>query len=406
MPKNMCPLLASLGLSLAISGCTSKKEAARDIPAQAPEPADGSIDTTIRSVETRSKAIVLTDAEKEVVAWVRSIGGEATNSDGLEIQIPDAATISVDDCQRFRNLPHLVSLDFSNGKTNFRIRGSELSDDAILQIAELPRLRTVVVGGSGITDKSLEHLANFPIQHLTVFRGSITSRGLQHFASHELRTLALNNCKQLDALDCDKEFLVKAERINLDGVSITDRFVQGLVAARNLTDLSVRGTRMPPGSLAKIGSCASLGSLDIASLRITDDQLGAFLNLQNLTSFAVSRNQLTERGIQQIVSTFPDLEDFDGSYNRIDPKADIEWQKLHKLKSLSLYGMEMHDEQLLTIAELPKLQTLGINPIKYESTQLSIEAMRTFAQKLPACKIFGATARAHADRMASLAERE
>lgn len=345
------------------------------------------------------ETIKLTKAEREVAKWVRAAGGQTFFDQGIQIKLPPSANFSESDFQRFQDLPNLTALTVSNGETNFRIAGTALSDEAILHLNSLPKLRTIVVGGYEITDRGLEHLAHFPIEHLTIFRASITPRGLDFFKSHKLRTLALNYCKQIDEEDFDKQVVANIVRLDLQNTSISNRFIEKIAGIETLRKLSVSNTRMTSAVFEQISDCTNLEELDVAGLEIAENDLQHLSSLRDLKGLWISRAGLTDKGFQFIADSFPLLERMDGTANRIDANSVIDWSGLQNLEELWLYGTRINDQQLLAIAEIPSLKYLGINSIDYSKINLSAEAMRAFAQKLPACGIAGETALAHAHEM-------
>ncbi|WP_182869116.1 protein kinase domain-containing protein [Rhodopirellula sp. JC639] len=345
------------------------------------------------------ETINLTKTEREVAKWVRAAGGKTYFDHGLQVELPPSAKFSESDIQRFQDLPHLTSLLVFNSENRWKLEGTALSDDAILQLSSLPKLSSVVLSGKEITDRSLAQLARFPIEELTIFRASITPRGLNHFKNHKLKRLNLSSCQQVNELGFDKGVLTHIESLDLTATSVTNGFFEKLDEVETLRELKIRRTRMTPDVSEEISKHKLLETLHFARNGVADKNLRALKDLRALKSLSVDRNDLTEAGVQLIANSFPLLESLDASYNRIDANSVIDWSGLQKLEELWLIGTQVTDQQLLAIAEMSNLKHLGINPIDYSKTSLSVKAMQAFAKQLPECIVGNATAKVHAENM-------
>ena len=99
----------------------------------------------------------MTSREEELATWIESIGGEIIKGKGVGIIIRKSSRISADDFRKFQDLPNLHTIE---------AEGVSVNDEAIQFLSGLPSLARVRFVSSDITDRSMEHLANFPLDQL------------------------------------------------------------------------------------------------------------------------------------------------------------------------------------------------------------------------------------------------
>lgn len=339
-----------------------------------------------------SLAAWLTASEQKLVAWVRSIGGEATilryPQLELKIRIPPSATFTEVDLARFHDLPNLTSLIVANGFTDYKLRGSHVSDKAILTMSSLPRLGVLTLGGNGITDQGMRHLSGFPIRELTVFQATVSSVGLNHFKQHRLKKLRLNGCKEFSEVGLEKSVVANAEEIVVRATAVSNAFLDLLSPSQGLRVLNLASTNVRSDSCARISQHLGLECLTIAWLGLTDRDVGQIANLKNLQQIDVVGNRITKESVQYIARTFPSLKDLNISHNRrIDLREPIDWSGLQNLEHLHAPDIQLSDAQLLAISEMKKLALLANDGIKPGKRVFSIQALEKFAERLPECML-------------------
>ena len=157
------------------------------------------------------------------------------------------------------------------------LRGAELTDEQLLELANLAHLRILGLRGSDITDEGLFHLHGLTeLAHLDLRATKITGAGLFHLppnleALHltdtpvtgdelfslpslpRLKTLKLN---RLDFGDAHVGALTRypgLDHLELDGTSITDQgLLQMLALLPNLTRIELRRTAVTAEMLAGV----------------------------------------------------------------------------------------------------------------------------------------------------------
>ncbi|WP_146119177.1 hypothetical protein [Blastopirellula marina] len=177
------------------------------------------------------------DADQDpVVTKFRHVGFEiGRNADG-EIQVittPNPLLVTDEDLAMVNGLNHLLVLD---------LRGTQITDDAILQLTDLPLIEQLYVGGSVVTDTEP-----------TLFHARFTDAAVAPIA--ELSTLKVLSLAKTDIGDRGVELLPKLENLEvlfLLGTSVTDECVGPLSQMKSLKELHLQETRVTPEGLARL----------------------------------------------------------------------------------------------------------------------------------------------------------
>lgn len=331
----------------------------------------------------------LTPREKEVATWVKSVGGTLMKGDGLGVILRKNAKISDVDFKRFQNLPHLHSLHVRDRYDRFGAGGRHVSDEAILQLENLPALRSVTFGGKNVTDKSLRHLARFPIEELVIFQASITDEGVIDFSKHDLKILTLNECYSVEGAGWDRLDLLQTEELVLRRTSVSDRALEKLRGNTSITVLNVGKTKVSGRVCEVIGQLTTLQRIDVGKTPLADGDLFHLPRLTGLRFLGVGYTKVTADGLQFIASSFKNLTELDVSWLKIDPARVIDWSQLQNLKTLAFYGNTVGDAQLRSFAVMKNLTNLKLEAPANRGWKVTRQGLVDFKAALPKCKING-----------------
>jgi hypothetical protein len=148
-----------------------------------------------------------------------------------------------------RGMGHLERL---RNLTFLRLDG-RLEDDALLQVAQLPSLRTLVLHAS-ITDAELEHIATMrQLESLELSGLDITGEGFRDFANlANLKRISLENSprfsdegvRHLSRVGSLEELSIRA--------NITDASISDLTRMPNLRDLKLVDAEITAGGLERL----------------------------------------------------------------------------------------------------------------------------------------------------------
>jgi Leucine-rich repeat (LRR) protein len=135
----------------------------------------------------------------------------------------------------------------------------------------------VHLGRTWVGDTELLDLARLPkLTSLDLSHTRITDEGLLH----------LKSVTQIQDLN-----LYYAEQI-------TDQGMTAIKGWKNLKRLNVRGTRISDGTLAIVGTLTGLESLDVAYTQITDNGLDALVPLTQLRELSLGRSKLSDNALE------------------------------------------------------------------------------------------------------------
>ena len=194
---------------------------------------------------------------------------------------------------------------------------------------------------------------------------------------------------------------VKAARTRIDALGVSAGYLPK--DGNLLTDIVIAdGSNLRADDLDVFGKLGDLKKLQIINCRTLNDELAAKLSgLKELTNLALTNSAITDKTVEMIVKSFPNLTDLDLSsntnmtngvvkiigelgklqrltllQNRVNDIGAQRLSKLQDLRFLDLRGnMEAGDMALEVVGELPKLTAL-----KHRSTAVTDTGMEYLAR--------------------------
>ncbi len=133
--------------------------------------------------------------------------------------------------------------------------GAEISDDDLVCLDRLPKLKLLAISYSQITDSGLQHLDRLhELQELFAPGCGITDEGLRHLQGlAKLKSLTLTH--NWDITDAGLEHvkgLVNLQTLELRGIKVSDAGLERLKGLTRLEKLDVRGTMVTDAGVAKL----------------------------------------------------------------------------------------------------------------------------------------------------------
>ncbi|MCR9296377.1 MAG: hypothetical protein NXI32_27010 [bacterium] len=215
------------------------------------------------------------------------------------------------------------------------IRGARLTAEGFRSLGQLASLQILRMDGSSLDDAGLGNARSWKkLRELTISGTQVTDRGLA----------GLSECLEL-------------QKLNLAGTPCTLAGVLELFQkqqGRNLADslAVVFDTRQDEDG--------SLISLDLADVVIRDDDISRLQGLPELQWLAMTNNQLTDAGLEQL--------------------ATGDWPNLQLLK---LDGAQISEAGILRLGQLPALRRLHIPGVPLEAA-----ALQRLQDELPKVRIY------------------
>lgn len=184
-----------------------------------------------------------------------------------------------------------------------------VTDADLAAIRDLKNLVVVEAYLTSLTDQSIEHLVNLPLEVLGLNQTQIGDKGLESIGKIKtLRRLELFDTKVTDA---GLKHLEKLPlfRIDLSKTAVTNAGMAEIAKIEGLERLVVTQTAISDEGLAFIGTIESLQELDIAQAGdITDVGLKHLYNLKALKALFLGDSKYSPEGLKALRRALPNCE--------------------------------------------------------------------------------------------------
>jgi hypothetical protein len=229
---------------------------------------------------------------------------------------------------------------------------ANISDAGLERLAGLPRLRSLTLFGTRVTNDGLSLLTRFRLlRHLSIVlvNGGVTERGFVHLAKlTRLRSLAITDLSypSTDAMTAGLSELTKLgvlESLNIFSMRVNDDALESIGKLQSLRNLSLYHAiaTMPVTDLGleRLKGLGELRTFRLGIHRISDQGLAAISTLGKLETIEVSsltRSTISDTGLQQL-SRLSSLKSL-----RLPPSRDMTSSGLERLHK-SLPQLVVHD---------------------------------------------------------------
>ena len=260
---------------LLLAGCSQTK-----VPiAELEEHADATPDVSATIPE---ESVPLNVAE-ELPAPLRALRLDNTEVDDAELE------------RIIRQNPELVELTLG---------GTQVTDEGLIHLTQLPRLRVLRLSRTAITDAGMSVLAKCEtLESIDVSQTQVGDQGVWELrALPRLRILNLFQTRVTDRglasfQDAEHRSAARIERLNLDRCLITD------------------------DGIAKLASLPNLSWLHLGVTAITDTALAELAKFESLTEVIVTRTETTLEGVEQLRRARPNMNVRDNVSENVSPEA-------------------------------------------------------------------------------------
>jgi hypothetical protein len=191
--------------------------------------------------------------------------------------------------------------------------GSNITDEMLARISNIknfqPKLRLLSLRNTKITDKGLVYLKIFTeLRWLYLENTNITDDGIANLKGlSELNLLYLTNTKISDSGLIELKYLQKINELRLRQTKITDAGIVHLKSLPHLENLDLGETNITDEGLKDLENIIQLGDLDVDHTKVTDKGLTYIKELTNLRHIFLFDTDITEKGIKNLQEALPKL---------------------------------------------------------------------------------------------------
>lgn len=281
-----------------------------------------------------------------------------------------------------------VALNSEGDAIAVNLTSTWITDADLALVAALPKLETIDLSLTKVTDLGLEHLRPLEnIRHLVLDHAEFfTDNGIAHFKDWRLETLNLRGTKVTSRVFDHIKTLTTLRDLDLSHTEITDSGFEELAELTKLERLAIGGNRILGPALDLLKLIPSLRHLDVSGIQRVDSGLwGLALNdvnmsrlarLTQLESLNLAGANISDRGLDRPghelarrteldslpkISPLVNLRELDLTRTHVDNADLAVVAKLSNLRSLRLgYAANINDDAIPTFTRLPKIQELQL----------------------------------------------
>jgi thiol-disulfide isomerase/thioredoxin/Leucine-rich repeat (LRR) protein len=317
------------------------------------------------------------------LAWLDALPADAIDS----LSAYYIAPLDDADVHRLSRLAGLRSLDLGGtGITSkaaaslaklvklqhLSLNSTQIDDDAMTVIAALPELETVGLYGTGITDVGLNVLAGSPsLKAVYVGRTRITDAGVAALCKlADLRALnLLAGNPEFRGDDPDPSITDHAvdslctcanlEYLDISGAELTDAGLQRLAAKlTNLRGLVLDFTKVTPKGMRHLAGFAKLEQLRVQGIPLDDEIAGYLANLSNLRGLT-GDTEFSDAGVKKL-GTLQNLESLDLDGHLVTDASMPVLKGMRELRELSIQHTRITDEGFAMLAGAPSIERIQL----------------------------------------------
>jgi Leucine-rich repeat (LRR) protein len=325
-------------------------------------------------VERSGGHIVKLDLSELLDATTNSRGGTArefawcAGLPKLKTLVATGPGVTDDAVAKLAGHPSLAVLNFS--------KRSMVGDKGIAVIKDLPQLADVSLERSAITDQSFALLAENPkLKYIRVPRTNISDVGVAHLAkASQLQLLDLLECPGVTGKSLAVIGQLKNLRnLRLFGAEIRDEHMPQISGLEQLEALGLQYCRVGDEGLKSIAGMKKLKELNLYGTKVTDAGLPSLAGLSNLQKLRLRETGL--RGEQNLdaFATLTNLRELDVSESPVQDSIIDGLIKLPKLESLNLWNTQFTDAGAKRLSELKSLRELNLDNL-WNISDVALEA--------------------------------
>lgn len=279
--------------------------------------------------------------------------------------------------------PHVTWIEGLGGKVTSDVAGNLLTvdlrhcwltDPDLKRLAQMPKLQSIQLGYTKITDQGLEYLK--PLVEVEVldlyYAESITDAGLAHLKHWQhLKSLNVRGTKVTSTLFDHLVGMSELAELDVGFSRVNDDNFERLGELPNLRRLAIGGNKMSGVALPLLKLIPTLRELDVSGQQRTDSGLWSVLlsdancdmiaSLSELESLDLTDTAITDRGLLRLAA-LKNLRRLRLARTKVTSKGVSGLKDLVHLRELNCAGVEgLDDAALSAVGGMPALEVLQVD---------------------------------------------
>lgn len=174
---------------------------------------------------------------------------------------------------------------------DIQVFGTTVTDDDLRLLENLSELRSFNVHDSRITSQGLQYFRDLSkLEHLGVDFSDVTDEGLATLQLPRLRSLSIGSTSVTDAGVASLTKQANLEVLNLSMTKVTDACIDSLLKMPNLRVVNIEGTAITDAGLAKLQGKTGLESVTVPA-RLSKDSPSVALLQRSLPNLKIYRRR-------------------------------------------------------------------------------------------------------------------
>jgi hypothetical protein len=262
-----------------------------------------------------------------------------------------------------------------------------ITDEGLAVIAELNKIVDLTIGGSLISDRGIDKLADIlTLEKLTLNRTKLTGEAFKRFGKlHKLKHIKFEQTIPDDGLSGLKT-LNGLKELDLSETNVTDGDLKTLMALERLERLNLTKTRISDAGMAALSNLPSLKWLVLNESAVGNEGLKHLSRSRTLAGLILGKTKVDDDGLAHI----PDFKNLTILELGQEPISDKGLSQLRNSKLTDL-TLEFNVNQRVTnrgIESLKEIKTLKrIQNIAIEFTKATDEGLRRLQDARPDLEI-------------------
>ena len=245
--------------------------------------------------------------------------------------------------------------------TSLSLRDIKINDDTVGEIAGCKKLVTLSLAGTRVTDAGLKELVRLvQLRVLSLERTKVTDEGLKLLAKcRELRSLNLRLTGGTGAGLRSLAELGRLELLDVSSCDVSDADLEAFPRLTELRSLHLEGTKITDEGLKSVGKLKHLNTLALRGRLITDAGMKHLTGLTELKALQLPGTDVTDEGLKDLVK-LSELQVLVASGTKITDRGLEDVAKLKHLEELVLNDLKVTDDGLKSVSNLKQLRSLDL----------------------------------------------